>query len=51
MYGRILFIYFIFISNNSWSFLSNKGVHGQFDVADITFRGQILELKLFLTYF
>ena len=48
MYGKILFTYFIFISNNN---SCKKGVHGQFHVTDITFRGQILELKLFLTYF
>ena len=48
MYGRILFTYFIFISNNN---SCKKGVHRQFHVTDITFRGQILELKLFLTYF
>ena len=51
MYGRILFSYFIFISNNNLSLLCKKGVHGQSHVTDITFRGQILELKLFLTYF
>ena len=28
-----------------------KGVHGQSHVTDIAFRGQILELKLFFTYF
>ena len=27
-----------------------KGVHGQFHVTATTFRGQILELKFFLTY-
>ena len=32
-------------------YLFKKGVHGQSHVTDITFRGQILELKLFLTYF
>ena len=31
--------------------MCKKGVHGQSHVTDITFRGQILELKLFLTYF
>ena len=51
MYGSILFTYFIFISNNNWRLSCKKGVHGQFYVTDITFRGQILGLKLFLTYF
>ena len=52
MYGRILFTYryVIFISNNNWRFLCKKGIHGQFHITDNTFRGQILKLKLFLTY-
>ena len=48
MYGRILFTYFTFISNNNWSLLYKKCIHGQ---SHVTFRCQILELKLFLTYF
>ena len=45
MYGIILFTYFIFISNNNWRLSCKKGVHGQFYVTDVTFRGQILGTK------
>ena len=43
----MLFTYFIFISK----LLCKNGVYRQSYVTDITFRGQILELKLILTYF
>ena len=37
--------------NNTIEVLCKNYIHGQSHVTDVTFRGQILELKLFLTYF
>ena len=52
LYGRILFtLSSSLIKACYWRLWCKKGIYGQFHKMDITFRGQFLEIKLFLTHF